>query len=101
MTGHRYPDNEEPTSGSWSSTRKKKKLQPAGIASCDWCGRHPPPQYECLWRRLRVKVNVSPGSRHYSDGFYEGISKGRTREDERTAMMKRLLERCVPIPHGK
>ncbi|MDI3195409.1 competence protein CoiA family protein [Pseudarthrobacter sp. AL20] len=101
MTGHRYPDPGEPTSSSWSSTRKNEKLQPAKITSCDWCGRGPHPQYECLWRQLRTKANVSPGYRHYSDKFYEGIAKGRTPEDEGTAMMKRLLERCVPIPRGK
>ncbi|WP_442863792.1 competence protein CoiA [Arthrobacter sp. FW306-05-C] len=101
MTGHRYPDHGEPTSSSGSSARKKEKRQPAEITSCDWCGRQPHPQYECLWRQLRAKANVSPGYRHYSDKFYEGISRGRTREDEGTAMMKRLLERCVPIPRGK
>jgi hypothetical protein len=101
MTGQRYPDHGESTSPSWSSPHKKGKPQEADIASCDWCGRQPHPQYECLWRRLRAKANVSPDYRHYSDKFYEGISKGRTPEDEGTAMMKRLLERCVPIPRGK
>lgn len=100
MTGHRHPDHGESTSGSWSSTRKKEKPQEADIASCDWCGRQPHPPYECLWRRLRAKANVSPDYRHYSDGLYESISKGRNPEDEGTAMMKRFLDRCVPIPGG-
>jgi hypothetical protein len=100
MTGHRYPDHREATSSSWSAVRKNEKPQEADIASCDWCGREPHPQYECLWRRLRAKANASPDYRHYSDGVYESISKGRTPEDEGAAMMKRLLERCVPIPRA-
>nr|WP_274708124.1 competence protein CoiA family protein [Arthrobacter sp. H16F315] len=101
MTGHRYPGHGEPTSSSVPSARKKEKPQPAEIASCDWCSREPHPQYECLWRQLRAKANVSPGSVHYSDGLYDRISKGATPEDEGTAMMTRFLERCVPIPRGR
>ncbi|MDQ0733239.1 hypothetical protein QFZ57_004098 [Arthrobacter sp. B1I2] len=101
MTGHRYPDHGESASSSWSSSRRKEKPQPTGTNSCDWCGRQPHPQYECLWRQLRAKANVGPGYRHYSDKFYEGISRGRTPEDEGTAIMKRLLDRCVPIPRSQ
>ncbi|GAB5079573.1 competence protein CoiA [Arthrobacter sp. AD-310] len=103
MTGHRNPDpdNGGSTSSTWSSTRGKKKSQPAETTFCDWCGRQPHPQYECLWRQLRAKANVSLGYRHYSDKFYEGISRGRTPEDEGTAIMKRLLDRCVAIPRGR
>jgi hypothetical protein len=103
MTGHRYPDPEpgESASSSWYSSRRKEKPQPAGISSCDWCGRQPHPQYECLWRQLRAKANVSPGSRHYSDGLYERISKGAIAEDKGSEMMQRFLERCVPIPRVK
>jgi hypothetical protein len=103
MTGHRHPAPApgESASSSWSASRRKEKPQPSGISSCDWCGRQPHPQYECLWRRLRTKANVSVGSRHYSDGLYERISKGAVAEDKGSEMMQRFLERCVPIPPGK
>lgn len=101
MTGHRYPDPDPGESASWSASRRKEKPQPAGISSCDWCGRQPHPQYECLWRQLRAKANVTPGSRHYSDGLYERIFKGVIAEDKGSEMMQRFLERCVPIPRAK
>jgi hypothetical protein len=100
MTGHRYPDNRREDSPSWSYRHSKAKEDPEESVSCDRCGTQPHPEYECLWRRLRAKANVRPESPHYSDGLYAQISSGRIPEEKGRAMMKRFLERCVPIPRA-
>lgn len=97
LTGNRYPDDQVEGSPSWSNHREKTKEEPEKTAACDRCGPPSHPEYECLWRRLRAKANVGPDASHYSDGIYADIVSGKRPEDEGRAMMKRFLDRCVPV----
>lgn len=60
--------------------------------ACDWCGKDPHPEYECLWRRLRG----GGSDKHYSDGVYARISSRALSEAEGTAALKRMLDRVAP-----
>lgn len=65
---------------------------------CDWCGKDPHPEYECLWRQFRAKANVPDGSAHYSDQTYSRIVAGEKPEGEGAEMLRRMVDRCVAIP---
>lgn len=59
--------------------------------TCDWCGRYPHPEYECLWRRLRGGGT----DKHYSDGVYSRITQGSLTEAEGTATLQRMIDRIA------
>lgn len=65
---------------------------------CDWCGKDPHPEYECLWRRLRDRANIPDGSPHYSDRTYAKIADGEKPEHEGAEFLRRMLDRCVALP---